>query len=615
MVTSAKVRSKISMMTYTSFLHGFIILAILSCNNIHNKANANSLQTPVISSTIIASSSDSSSSSSGTSDSTILTMNGCVDIQEYTFKTPENQNATCSWISESPHIRCNLLDEHQIQVNTRCRATCNSCIIPTKKLLQPRQIQTNKNTASNSTHLLQPSRHERNLQRLQKQKVGSYCIQDSDCYSWLCRENTCFQSDECKSIKHIPGQEYHENSINLVFVGSGFTSLESWQYHVAKTLRAFNAFDFFEFHNPRYNAFYVEDLQSEGFCRFNCDGFATLLCCDVKKSRELSNKCFPTGSLLQTIVIENSDQYGGAGYRYQNLATTSIHPLGPLVAVHELGHSLFELGDEYDSTFFTADSAANCDVEGCPKWKDLSDHFEGDYCVLKGCKNGNYYVAENSFMRELDQPMGHVNLRYTCCTYLAITKGMPEYCKKYDFGDGLIEYCQNDYQGYGGPDVYKEDGRTVENDSSKGKFVVVTNPVRIHLDLTDGTYEYADSETFDEGPQLVLRREFYGDFHLIIHVCNSPLSQVLEVTVEFDTGEVKKLYFNDKDDVDIPPESETSVKVDNDAFIESVVLEIVVEASHGVVTDVQMETLEITLWFRIRTWIMNFFKEMFGLSF
>lgn len=112
------------------------------------------------------------------------------------------------------------------------------------------------------------------------------------------------------------------------------------------------------------------------------------------------------------------------------MATTSIHQLGPKVAVHEMGHSLFELGkfdiginlkekvdmglisinslstgDEYSTGHFT-DSSANCDVEGCSKWADLNEHVGGGLCIERGCKNGSYFVGERSFMQFLDSPFG-----------------------------------------------------------------------------------------------------------------------------------------------------------------------------------------------------------------
>ena len=54
-------------------------------------------------------------------------------------------------------------------------------------------------------------------------------------------------------------------------------------------------------------------------------------------------------------------------------------------------------------------------------------------------------------------PIGDVNLRFSCCTYLRYTGTTPSYCRKYDnIGEGgLLEYCRKDHQGYGGADLYQ----------------------------------------------------------------------------------------------------------------------------------------------------------------
>ncbi len=53
-------------------------------------------------------------------------------------------------------------------------------------------------------------------------------------------------------------------------------------------------------------------------------------------------------------------------------------------------------------------------------------------------------------MKNVGLPIGDVNLRFSCCTYLAYTKTTPSYCRKFDnIGIGLIKYCrEKDWQGY-----------------------------------------------------------------------------------------------------------------------------------------------------------------------
>eukprot|EP00979_Chaetoceros_neogracilis_P000106 scaffold28_cov180-Chaetoceros_neogracile.AAC.3 len=133
----------------------------------------------------------------------------------------------------------------------------------------------------------------------------------------------------------------------------------AWRMSVEKTLYAFNEFEMFEYSNSSYIALYVDELDTDAYCNFQCEGTPMLLCCDLSQMRSATKKCLPPGINANTIVIENSKEYGGGGYRYANMATTSLHDLGPTVAIHELGHSLFELADEYSSSPFGLNSP-NC---------------------------------------------------------------------------------------------------------------------------------------------------------------------------------------------------------------------------------------------------------------
>jgi len=195
---------------------------------------------------------------------------------------------------------------------------------------------------------------------------------DSDCESWPCRENTWYASPECKAFKHNPGQEFDKDLVVIVFVGSGFTDLMAWRMSVEKTSYAFNEFEMFEYSYSSYIALYVDELDTDAYCNFQCEGTPTLLCFDLSRMRSATKKCLPSGINANTNVIENSKEYGGGGYRYANMATTSLHDLGLTVTIHKLGHSLFELADEYSSSPFGLNSP-NCATAGCSKWSDLDE--------------------------------------------------------------------------------------------------------------------------------------------------------------------------------------------------------------------------------------------------
>jgi len=238
-------------------------------------------------------------------------------------------------------------------------------------------------------------------------------------------------------------------------------------------------------------------------------------------------------------VVHNDKEYGGAGYSYLNVATLSINAAGPLVAIHELGHSLFNLADEY-SYNDSSDSAQspNCDTSGCSKWSDLIDNDLAG-CTIKACNTGpnrpaDYFVGERSFMQYLSYPVGEVNLRFSCCTFLALTGNAPDYCEKYDSGvfnaGHLLEYCKNDYQGYGA--VYPTSD-TNKQEGTSGKYVYLENAKQL---LISKDFEYVGSSSRMDS-NLHLRSEIFGD---IPHEKLSFFAEngdAVKITIVFSSGE------------------------------------------------------------------------------
>jgi len=250
--------------------------------------------------------------------------------------------------------------------------------------------------------------------------TGKSCTTNSDCVSRFCEstKGICYASSNCKAIKHDAGTEFDQDHLILIFVGSGFTDLTDWSSQIQNTYSTFQGFDFFEDSVTHFSSFYAEDL-SDSFCNFGCYGIDRLLCCDVSTARSIGNSCFPAGNRVQHIVIHNDDKYGGAGYISQNMATASSNSYSSLIAVHELGHSLFEFYDEYTYISSTPSGAVNCDPDpSCPRWNDMISTYP-NICSSTGCASGNYWVSEpSSFMKSLNYSVGPVLLRYTCCTFL-----------------------------------------------------------------------------------------------------------------------------------------------------------------------------------------------------
>lgn len=493
----------------------------------------------------------------------------CQDNNDYRYN--RNSSWDCEWVKEDIDSRCNLTDDYNVLVANECRVTCETC--------------------------------DRQLEFVTKKSVGQYCEKDSDCSSWICKENTCYQSQECMTLKQQPGQEFDTNKILLVFVPSGFTDISEWRRQVAKTFWVYKDFEFFSFENHRYNAFYVEDLSasSDGFCTYNCEGVETLLCCDVERARSLSSKCFPPGATTQTIVIHNDKRYGGGGYRQQNLATTSVHEAGPKVSIHELGHSLFELGDEYTDSFFSAENSANCDTEGCPKWADLDEHLGGGLCEVKGCAGGNYYVGEQSFMQYLSNPFGEVNTRFTCCTYRALTGSFPSYCDRFEFGEGLEAYCKKDYQNYGINSIEQIDYR-----NEGGKYVLMKNPALLTIDVQNETFRYESPKT-GTGPRLIRRKSYFGDYINLSSALHAGVRNVQKIVILFDSGKKETNYYDRREFIDIPP---TTGQNATTKIMSSTIIELAVNAQMGVVVDIQFDDIHIGYSALFSIWVSNLCKPI-----
>ena len=76
-------------------------------------------------------------------------------------------------------------------------------------------------------------------------------------------------------------------------------------------------------------------------------------------------------------------------------------------------------------------------------------------------------------MQYLDEPFGEVNTIYAYCTFIALTGGTPNYCDRFKFGPGVLDYCKNDCQGYGQIYNFIDNLRGFEEDEIPGKYLLV----------------------------------------------------------------------------------------------------------------------------------------------
>eukprot|EP00550_Attheya_septentrionalis_P000579 CAMPEP_0198284408 /NCGR_PEP_ID=MMETSP1449-20131203/3881_1 /TAXON_ID=420275 /ORGANISM="Attheya septentrionalis, Strain CCMP2084" /LENGTH=531 /DNA_ID=CAMNT_0043981457 /DNA_START=86 /DNA_END=1681 /DNA_ORIENTATION=+ len=450
--------------------------------------------------------------------------------------------------------------------------------------------------------------------------TGRTCSSDEACASGRCHNGACYASQDCRFVKHAQGTPFDTQRVNLVFVGSGFDTAthRTWNKHVNTIFSSFSKFNMFSKTNSQFNAFYV-DILEPSFCDFGCHNSNRLLCCNIQRAYALAAQCVPEGPTRQVIVIQNDKRYGGAGYSASNIATTSIHPSAPQVALHELGHSLFDLADEYPTGNGDGELHPNCDLEGCAKWSDLIDHNTvlrssyGSVSCDAGCESGNHFVGRTSFMGSLKSPMGAVNERYTCCTYLALTGAMPTYCNIFEFAPNYLKnFCYtNDFQGYYDNRGIASDAlfRT-SNPSNSFAYVTLQRPELVEIVLDTSHSTESSSLLSDSCHIQSITRKGLGDpgvyplhrtrgtFQTLEDAVKAGAKYIIRVTGQFQNGQTNVLYFSDETRVHVPPDEDDNDEATNPTFVVTSkieLLELAFETSDDLIMDsVVAEVVNIT---------------------
>ncbi|MCL4220700.1 MAG: hypothetical protein KJZ65_04960 [Phycisphaerales bacterium] len=230
-----------------------------------------------------------------------------------------------------------------------------------------------------------------------------------------------------------------DNRIDLVFVGDGYQA-EQLGLYASHTMNALNdmfAIEPFATYASFFNVHRVDVVSTDsgvdndpnqGVSRntaldmaFWCSGIERLLCVSVGKAL-LAARSAP--QVDQVAALANSTKYGGAGYTSSNLATCSGgNAAAPQVMIHEFGHSIGDLADEYDyggPTTYTGPEPAernvsiyNADQMATlgTKWADWLSVSRPDFDNPVGTYEGAYYSlrgiyrpSNNSMMRSLGRP-------------------------------------------------------------------------------------------------------------------------------------------------------------------------------------------------------------------
>ncbi len=282
--------------------------------------------------------------------------------------------------------------------------------------------------------------------------------------------SSLLKANDCEVIR---ASEVEVNrSVNIVMVPSNFKGdMELFRSEAKKILKTFETYRPFAPENKLINFFLsTKEAKKNSFCEYGCAGVERLLCCDRKDAKKLAKVCNKSDE-RQILVIHNDTKYGGAGYIEENMATTSINELAPKVAVHELGHSLFDLADEY--IYSTSNRGLkNCATSTCQAWSDLIESgYPGAECTPNGCAAGSSYTCGETIMKSLSLSFGPNNERLACCKYKSITGTYPSFCAPYQkVGMGLENFCSSKSLSLKAPEFEKDQVEYFDPSGEKSGF-------------------------------------------------------------------------------------------------------------------------------------------------
>ncbi|MFG2223543.1 M64 family metallopeptidase [Streptomyces sp. NPDC048644] len=230
--------------------------------------------------------------------------------------------------------------------------------------------------------------------------------------------------------------------LDVVFVGDGYTAAQQEDFHAAVRAKwaKMTAVEPYASYTGLFNVWAVDAVSRDSGVSgdptqdvvrdtalgsaFFCDGTERLLCVDTNKVESYAAKA-PAADLV--VVLSHSAKYGGAGYNnvssqvgYDGIATASAdNDQSDQIAVHETGHSLGKLADEYDygqPGTYTGPEPADANLTTLTaddmtarqqKWYRWIGQESPDGGTVGAYEGGGYYQfglnrpTENSIMRTL----------------------------------------------------------------------------------------------------------------------------------------------------------------------------------------------------------------------
>lgn len=230
--------------------------------------------------------------------------------------------------------------------------------------------------------------------------------------------------------------------LDIVIMGDGYTSAEmgKWRSDAQKVVTGLMSDSLFAANASAFNVRRVDVVSAQsgiddppyGIYRntalnatMACSGIDRLVCADNNLAFNAAAQVTSAEGRDVILVVGNTTRYGGGGGQ---IATMTMHSAATELALHELGHTLFGLADEYDygGCYSGEPSAPNVTRQtqrGYIKWGSqiaastplptpTNRYTLGTVGLFQGgnyCATGVYRPTENSKMRNLGYPWDAVN--------------------------------------------------------------------------------------------------------------------------------------------------------------------------------------------------------------
>ncbi len=231
--------------------------------------------------------------------------------------------------------------------------------------------------------------------------------------------------------------------LDIVIMGDGYTSAEmgKWRSDAQKVVNGLMSDPLFAANARAFNIRRVDVVSAQSGiddppyniyrntalnATMACSGIDRLVCADSNLAYDAAAQVTTADGRDVILVVGNTTRYGGGG---GYIATMTMHSAATELALHELGHTLFGLADEYDygSCYGNSEpSAPNVTRQtqrGYIKWGSqiagstplptpVGRYALGTVGLFQGgnyCASGVYRPTENSKMRNLGYPWDAVN--------------------------------------------------------------------------------------------------------------------------------------------------------------------------------------------------------------